>query len=100
MKQAAASRRKGVVGKTGKKTPAVARPTERKPADISNHLRSEGLFITPFRVIRWTFLDFPTDNDKACRTVQASTGGGLYDASTSVAKAGLLPLDGLTLLQL
>jgi len=49
---------------------------------------------------RWTLPDSRTDDHKACRTVQASTGGRLYDVSMFAAKAGLLPSDGVTLLRL
>jgi hypothetical protein len=38
MKQAAARRRKGVVGRRGRKIPAVPRPTEMIPIVISSHL--------------------------------------------------------------
>jgi hypothetical protein len=38
MKQAAAIRRKGVVGRIGRKIPAVPRPTEMIPIVISSHL--------------------------------------------------------------
>jgi len=38
MKQAAARMRKGVVGRRGRKIPAVPRPTEMIPIVISSHL--------------------------------------------------------------
>lgn len=45
MKQAAARSRKGVVGKSGKKTPKVPKPTEKIPVIRKNRRRTLGLII-------------------------------------------------------
>lgn len=45
MKQAAARSRKGVVGKSGKKTPKVPKPTEKIPVIRKNRRRTMGLII-------------------------------------------------------